>query len=127
MKIDPKQIEEAAKELYIRALKLLPPDIKQGFSGLAAHESDATAKSVLGTMITNIKVAEDTDNLLCQDTGIPIYNVWIGSGVESTESSSRTRSGAAASAPPASTRCARRWCTRSPAPTSIRPAAAACR
>jgi fumarate hydratase subunit alpha/L(+)-tartrate dehydratase alpha subunit len=27
-------------------------------------------------------VAEDNDNLLCQDTGIPIYNVWIGRGVE---------------------------------------------
>ena len=82
MKIQPGQIEEAARELYIRALKLLPPDIKQGFKALAAHESDATAQSVLGTMITNIKVAEDTDNLLCQDTGIPIYNVWIGRGVE---------------------------------------------
>ena len=82
MKIEPGQIEEAAKQLYIRALKLLPPDIKQGFTVLAGHESDATAKSVLGTMITNIKVAEDTDNLLCQDTGIPIYNVWIGRGVE---------------------------------------------
>ena len=82
MKIQPGQIEEAARELYIRALKLLPPDIKQGFAALAAHESDATAKSVLGTMITNIKVAEDTDNLLCQDTGIPIYNVVIGRGVE---------------------------------------------
>jgi fumarate hydratase subunit alpha/L(+)-tartrate dehydratase alpha subunit len=82
MKIESGQIEEAAKELYIRALKLLPPDIKQGFKALAAHESDATAKGVLGTMITNIKVAEDTDNLLCQDTGIPIYNVWIGRGVE---------------------------------------------
>ena len=82
MKIDPAQIEEAARELYIRALKLLPPDIKQGFTALVAHESDATAKSVLGTMVTNIKVAEDTDNLLCQDTGIPIYNVWIGSGVQ---------------------------------------------
>jgi len=33
-------------------------------------------------MIRNIAVAEDTDNLLCQDTGIPIYNVWIGRGVE---------------------------------------------
>ncbi len=82
MKIESGQIEEAAKELYIRALKLLPPDIKQGFAALAGHESDTTAKSVLGTMITNIKVAEDTDNLLCQDTGIPIYNVWIGRGVE---------------------------------------------
>ncbi|MGH8747018.1 MAG: fumarate hydratase [Burkholderiales bacterium] len=82
MKIEPGQIEQAAKELYIRALKLLPPDIKQGFAALAGHETDVTAQSVLGTMITNIKVAEDTDNLLCQDTGIPIYNVWIGRGVD---------------------------------------------
>ena len=37
---------------------------------------------MLGTMMRNITVAEDTDNLLCQDTGIPIYNVWIGRGVE---------------------------------------------
>ena len=82
MKIEASQVEEAAKELYIRALKLLPPDIKQGFSGLAARETDSTAQSVLGTMIRNITVAEDTDNLLCQDTGIPIYNVWIGRGIE---------------------------------------------
>ena len=34
------------------------------------------------TMMKNIAVAEDTNNLLCQDTGIPIYNVWIGRGVE---------------------------------------------
>ena len=82
MKIDPRQVEDAAKELYIRALKLLPPDIKAGFTGLAARETDATAQNVLGTMIRNITVAEDTDNLLCQDTGIPIYNVWIGRNVE---------------------------------------------
>ena len=82
MKLDPQQIEDAAKELYIRALKLLPPDIKAGFSGLAARETDATAQGVLGTMIRNITVAEDTDNLLCQDTGIPIYNVWLGRNIE---------------------------------------------
>ena len=82
MKIDPVQIEEAARDLYIRALKLLPPDIKAGFARLGGSETDATAKGVLGTMITNIKVAEDTDNLLCQDTGIPIYNVIIGRGIE---------------------------------------------
>jgi len=82
MRVDADQIEEAAKELYIRALKLLPPDIKRGFDALMREETDATAKSVLGTMVANIKVAEDTDNLLCQDTGIPIYNVSIGRGVE---------------------------------------------
>jgi fumarate hydratase subunit alpha len=82
VKVDPKAIEEAAKELYIRALKRLPPDVKQGFDALARRETDAGAQRMLGTMIRNIAVAEDTDNLLCQDTGIPIYNVWIGRGVE---------------------------------------------
>ena len=82
MKIDLQQVEEAAKELYIRALKLLPPDVKRGFDALVKSERDAGAKRMLGTMVRNIKVAEDTDNLLCQDTGIPIYNVTIGRGVE---------------------------------------------
>ncbi len=82
MKVDLKQVEETCKELYIRALKMLPPDIKQGFERLDRVETDATGKTILGTMIRNIKVAEATDNLLCQDTGIPIYNVTIGSGVE---------------------------------------------
>ena len=82
MKVDLLAVEEVAKELYIRALKELPPDIKHGFERLAATETDAGAKRMLGTMIRNIAVAEDTNNLLCQDTGIPVYNVWIGRGVE---------------------------------------------
>jgi fumarate hydratase subunit alpha len=82
MRIDPAQVEEVARELYIRALKILPPDIKAGFARLNASETDATAQKVLGTMITNIRIAEETENLLCQDTGIPIYNVTIGRGVE---------------------------------------------
>jgi fumarate hydratase subunit alpha/L(+)-tartrate dehydratase alpha subunit len=82
MRIAPERIEDAAKELYLRALKDLPPDIKRGFAVLAARETGATAKAVLGTMIENIAVAERTGNLLCQDTGIPIYNVTIGRDVE---------------------------------------------
>ena len=82
MKVDLEALEETAKLLYIRALKVLPDDIKDGFEKLDAAETDATGKSILATMIKNIDVAEDTDNLLCQDTGIPIYNVTIGRGVE---------------------------------------------
>ena len=81
MKVDLQQIEEACKELYIRAVKLLPPDIKEGFARLDKTETDVTGKSVLATMITNIKVAEENNTMLCQDTGIPIYNVVIGRGV----------------------------------------------
>ncbi len=82
MKVSPEAIEIAAMELYVRALKILPPDVKAGFARLAAEESDATARAILGTMVRNIAVAEDRDNLLCQDTGIPIYNVTIGRGIE---------------------------------------------
>jgi tartrate/fumarate subfamily iron-sulfur-dependent hydro-lyase alpha chain len=80
--VDLKAVEEAAKELYIRALKVLPPDIKKGLQHLTATESAVTAKQVLSTMVTNIEVAEETGNLLCQDTGVPIYNLWIGRGVQ---------------------------------------------
>lgn len=82
MKVDLKAVEDAAKELYIRALKILPPDIKQGFDELARRETNATAQGILGIMVKNIAVAENTDNLLCQDTGVPIYNVTIGRNVE---------------------------------------------
>lgn len=82
MKIDLKTVEETAKELYIRALKILPPDIKHGLSELVKHETAPSAKNILATMVTNINVAEAQDNLLCQDTGVPIYKITIGSGVE---------------------------------------------
>jgi len=82
MRIDPAVIEDVAKELYIRALKILPDDVKRGFASLEQRETVAKAREVLGTMIQNIAVAERTDNLLCQDTGIPIYNVTLGCNVE---------------------------------------------
>jgi len=118
MKVDYRQIEEAAKELYVRALKVLPPDIKQGFARLAAQETAPIAQRVLTTMIRNIDVAEQTDNLLCQDTGVPIYNVWIGANVEVD---------GVARAPPSSIRCARRSSTRLRARTIRHHAASRCR
>lgn len=81
MQLDNHEVEELAKTLYIRALKLLPPDIKRGFERLVATETDDTGRAVLGTMVKNIEVAERTRNLLCQDTGIPIYNITIGRNV----------------------------------------------
>ena len=81
MELNLQYVEDACKELYIRALKLLPDDVKQGINRLKSTETDARAQVVLGTMVTNIAVAEREDNLLCQDTGLPIYNVWIGRGV----------------------------------------------
>ena len=82
MQVDLEAVEEVAKELYIRAVKILPDDVKQGFERLVRSETDARAQQILGTMVTNIAVAEKTQNLTCQDTGIPIYNVTIGRDVQ---------------------------------------------
>ena len=81
MQIDAKEVEELSAALYVRALKLLPGDIKQGFERLVREETDETGRAVLGTIVENIAIAERTKNILCQDTGIPIYNVTIGRNV----------------------------------------------
>src|ERR1700741_3188552 len=81
MQINMKEIEEICKTLYVQALKVLPDDIKAGFKQLVREETSATGRTILDTMVENIAVAERTNNILCQDTGIPIYNVMIGHGV----------------------------------------------
>ena len=82
MKVDLQIVEETAKDLYLRALKILPTDIKQGLVRLKNNETNDRAQDILATMMKNVDVAEANNNLLCQDTGIPIYNVSIGCGVE---------------------------------------------
>ena len=82
MKVDLQTVEETAKDLYLRALKILPTDIKQGLVRLKNNETNDRAQDILATMMKNVDVAEANNNLLCQDTGIPIYNVSIGRDVE---------------------------------------------
>lgn len=72
-------VEEAAKELYIRALKFLPPDVTVALEKAYERESDDTAKSILKTILQNITIAKNQQLLICQDTGLPIFFVKIGS------------------------------------------------
>ncbi|RXF74167.1 fumarate hydratase [Hansschlegelia zhihuaiae] len=82
MKLDMDEVERLSADLYVRALKILPPDVKAGFKELVDAETGETARAALGVMVENVQVAERTNNILCQDTGIPIYNVTIGRGVD---------------------------------------------
>ena len=74
-------VEEAAKELYIRALKFLPPDVTAALEKAHSRETNDTAKSILETILQNIEIAKDQRLLICQDTGLPIFFVKIGSGL----------------------------------------------
>ncbi len=72
-------VEDTAKELYIRALKLLPPDVREALKKAYDKETSLTGKETLKTILKNVEVADEQNMLICQDTGLPIYMVKIGS------------------------------------------------
>ena len=76
--LDYRLVEETAKALFIRALKHLPPDVKAAVRAAAERETHPRARTILETMLKNIDVAEDQRLLVCQDTGLPIYRVRLG-------------------------------------------------
>ncbi len=71
-------VEDTARELYIRALKILPPDVRQALQKAYDRETHPTGKETLKTILRNVEVADQQDMLICQDTGLPIYMVKIG-------------------------------------------------
>ncbi|MEE9420145.1 MAG: fumarate hydratase [Desulfatiglandaceae bacterium] len=72
-------VEDVARELYIRALKNLPPDVREALGKAYERETNDTAKGIFKTILENIKVADEENLLICQDTGLPIYFVTMGS------------------------------------------------
>ena len=72
-------VEDAAKELYIRALCDLPPDVRAALKRASEKETNPTAQEVFKAIFKTIEVADEHKTLICQDTGLPIYMVKIGS------------------------------------------------
>ncbi|BEQ15138.1 fumarate hydratase [Desulfoferula mesophila] len=72
-------VQEAAKQLYIRALTNLPPDVRQALKRAYERETQPTAKEVFKAMFKAIDIADQKNTLVCQDTGLPIYIVKVGS------------------------------------------------
>ena len=70
-------VEEAAREAYVMALKDIPPDVRDGLRNAIATESDARARTVMETMLAAVELG-DRGMMVCQDTGIPVYWVRIG-------------------------------------------------
>jgi fumarate hydratase subunit alpha/L(+)-tartrate dehydratase alpha subunit len=71
-------VEEAAKQLYVRALKVLPPDLKKALARARETETDETGKGFLDIMLENVDVAERDENLVCQDTGTVVFWLEVG-------------------------------------------------
>jgi tartrate/fumarate subfamily iron-sulfur-dependent hydro-lyase alpha chain len=74
-------IEDAARDLYIRALKDIPEDVRKGLKkGYDAETASGqqTASKVMLTVLKNIELADEKDMMVCQDTGLAIYKLKIG-------------------------------------------------
>jgi fumarate hydratase subunit alpha/L(+)-tartrate dehydratase alpha subunit len=91
-------VETVARDLYWKALKDIPEDVRVAVrGGLEAEKKDGnlTAEQVLFTILENIKTADEQDTLVCQDTGLPVYKVLVGSrlNLDIPELKSRLRTG----------------------------------
>jgi tartrate/fumarate subfamily iron-sulfur-dependent hydro-lyase alpha chain len=75
-------VEEAAKQTYLRALKLVPPDVKAALRHAFASETSETGRQTLDIILENMKVAEADDMLVCQDTGTVVYWIEVGDQCE---------------------------------------------
>ncbi len=73
-------LEELGKNLYIDAQKALPADVVAAVRAALERETKKVAQRILTTMLKAVDVADERDTLVCQDTGIPIFWITIGSG-----------------------------------------------
>src|SRR5437764_6381426 len=74
-------IEDAARNLYLKALKDIPKDVRAGLKkGYDAETlaGEQTASKVMLTVLKNIELADEKDMMVCQDTGLPIYKLYVG-------------------------------------------------
>src|SRR5437867_891839 len=74
-------IEKVGRDLYIKALQDIPQDVRQALDRslqVEKSEGNETATQVLFTILENIKVADEQATLVCQDTGLPIFKVLVG-------------------------------------------------
>ncbi len=74
-------LEVVARDLYIKALQDIPPDVRAGLSrGLEAEkqQGNQTASGIMLTILDNIRVADEQKTLVCQDTGLPVFKVAVG-------------------------------------------------
>lgn len=76
------QVEQVARDLYINALKDVPPDVRAALARATERETNPRAQKILRTMLNAIELSDARDMILCQDTGIPIFWVTIGAGFQ---------------------------------------------
>ncbi len=77
--ITQKQIEDTIYRLYRDSVIELPEDVQNALKKAYDNESDETARLNLKAILENIDAAHKNTIPMCQDTGLPIVFVKLGS------------------------------------------------
>ncbi|MBI4321163.1 MAG: fumarate hydratase [Chloroflexi bacterium] len=75
------EVENVAYRLLRHASIELPPDVERAIRQAWERESKPTAKSYFKAILDNLEIARREKVPLCQDTGVPMYYVTMGSKV----------------------------------------------
>ncbi len=71
-------VADAIAKLYVKALKDMPPDVRDALTKAEQRETVKMGRTVLSTIQQNIAVADQQNLLICQDTGTPVYFIEVG-------------------------------------------------
>lgn len=81
MPITSELIRTVTASLYERSLKKIPEDTKAVLRQATTQDSSDTARKTLTIMLKSANAAEQRNQLICTDVGIPVYSVKIGTQV----------------------------------------------
>ncbi len=74
-------VEEVCYKLLKHASIELPPEVEKAIQDAYQKESNPIGKSYFKAMMDNIRIARERKIPLCQDTGIPMYYITLGSEI----------------------------------------------
>lgn len=66
-------LKAAIKEVWIRSLTEIPPDILSGLRAARDRESNPRGREYLDILIKNAIMAGENHTVICQDTGVPTF------------------------------------------------------
>ena len=75
-------LEKATFETIRRGTTVLSDDVYEAFEKAIATETSATAKNGLERTLESMRMSKQRDNLLCADTGWPVFYVKLGEDCE---------------------------------------------
>ncbi|MEC4676149.1 MAG: fumarate hydratase [Nitrospirota bacterium] len=80
------KLRDGIVELYKKVATSIPPDIEEALKSSYENETRGSgARSSLGIILENIKLARKTVRPVCQDTGIPVFFVRVPAGLSQVE------------------------------------------